>query len=85
MICPLLSLFAGSQEKYDSNINMLTEAAKHFDSQSTPVFQAVKERKKIEILSDADFETWMIEAWQYKVRLLKLLTRFVKEQDKEKV
>lgn len=85
MICPLLSLFAGSQEKYDSSINMLTEAAKHFDSQATPVFQAVRERKKIEVLSDSDFETWIIEAWQHKVRLLKLLTSFVKERDKEKV
>ena len=65
--------------------NMLTEAAKHFDSQATPVFQAVRERKKIEVLCDSDFKTWIIEAWQHKVRLLKLLTSFVKEQDKEKV
>ena len=83
MICPLLSLFAGSQENYDSNLNEITEAAMHFDSQATPVFHAVREERKIETMSNSNFETWMIETWQHKVRLLKLLTEFVKEQEKE--
>ena len=39
MVCPLLKLFAVNKEKYDSNADMIIEAAKHFDSQSTPVFQ----------------------------------------------
>ena len=79
MICPLLAIFSGTKEKYDSNIGVITEAAKHIDSQSTQVFQALNEGKKVEVMSDSEFEAWMITTNQYKVRLLKLLTKFVKE------
>jgi rhamnose utilization protein RhaD (predicted bifunctional aldolase and dehydrogenase) len=79
MICPLLAIFSGTKEKYDSNIGVITEAAKHIDSQSTQVFQALNEGKKVEIMPDTEFEAWMITTNQHKVKLLKLLTKFVKE------
>lgn len=79
MTCPLLALLAGSQEKYDSNIGIITDAAKHIDSQSTPVFQAIDERKKVQVMSDSEFDTWMMTTTQHKIKLLKLLTKFVKE------
>jgi hypothetical protein len=83
MICPLLSLFAGSQEEYDSNLDVLTEAAKHFDSQATPVFQAVSGRNKINVLNDSEFEDWLIKSYQHKAKLVRLLTRFVSEWGKQ--
>jgi hypothetical protein len=79
MVCPLLALLSGTQEKYDSNIDVITDAAKHIDSQSTLIFGAIDERKKIEVMSDSDFESWMITTSQHKVKLMKLLTKFVKE------
>lgn len=83
MICPLLSLFAGSQEEYDSNLDVLTEAAKHFDSQATPVFQAVSGRNKINVLNDSEFEDWLIKSYQHKAKLVRLLTKFVSEWGKQ--
>lgn len=79
MMCPLLMLFSGSKEKYDSNIDVITDVAMHIDSQSTSVFQALDEGKKIKVMSDPEFEAWMITTTQHKVKLMKLLTRFVKE------
>ena len=79
MVCPLLKLFAVNKEKYDSNADMILEAAKHFDSQSTPVFQDADSGNHIKTLDDVEFEKWMIKASKHKVQLLKLLTRFVKE------
>ena len=79
MVCPLLALLSGTQEKYDSHIDVITDAAKHIDSQSTLIFDAIDERKKIEVMSDSDFESWMITTSQHKVKLMKLLTKFVKE------
>ena len=79
MVCPLLALLSGTQEKYDSNIDVITDAAKHIDSQSTLIFGAIDELKKIEVMSDSDFESWMITTSQHKVKLMKLLTKFVKE------
>jgi len=82
MICPLLSLFAGSQEEYDSNLNILTEAATHFDSQATPIFQAVSRQKKIPVINDSEFEGWLVKAYRHKVELMRLLTALVNEWEK---
>lgn len=79
MICPLLMLFSGSKGKYDSNIDVITDAAMYIDSQSTPVFQALDEGKKIKVMSDPEFEAWMITTTQHKVKLLNLLTKFIRE------
>ena len=79
MMCPLLMLFSGSKEKYDSNIDVITDAAMHIDSQSTSVIQAAREGKKVVVMGDSDFETWMITTTQHKVKLLNLLTKLVKE------
>ena len=79
MICPLLALLSKTQEKYDSNIEIITEAAKHIDSQSTPVLNAIDEHKKVEVMSDSEFEKWTLTTTQHKVKLMKLLTKFVKD------
>lgn len=79
MMCPLLMLFSGSKEKYDSNIDVITDAAMHIDSQSTSVIQAAREGKKVVVMGDSDFETWMITTTQHKVKLLNLLTKFIRE------
>ena len=79
MMCPLLSLFAGSQEKYDANLTILTDAAKHFDSKATPIFQAVSAKNRIQVLDNDEFEEWLVTAWQHKVKLMRLLTRLVKD------
>lgn len=79
MMCPLIALFAGSQEKYDSQQYILTNAALHIDSQSTPILQAVKDHVKVKAMSDSEFEKWIIKSWQHKVELMKILTKMVKE------
>ena len=79
MVYPLLRLFSGTEENFDSHINIIVEAAKHFDSQSTPIFQSIGEGRKISVINDAEFEEWMIAATEHKVKLLKLLTKLVKE------
>ena len=78
-VYPLLRLFSCTKDNYDSHINIIVEAAKHFDSQSTPILQSIGEGRKISVISDAEFEEWMIAATEHKVKLLKLLTKFVKE------
>ena len=72
-----------SQEEYDSNLDVLTEAAKHFDYQATPVFQAVSGRNKINVLNDSEFEDWLIKSYQHKAKLVRLLTKFVSEWGKQ--
>lgn len=79
MVCPLLNRFSGSQEKYDSIIDDIKEAAKHNDSKSIPIFNSIDDEKKIKAMSDSEFETWMITTSQHKVKLMKLLTKLVKE------
>lgn len=79
MVCPLLKLFSETKEKFDSHLDMITDAANHFDSQSAPLFQSISDKRKMNIMSDTDFEEWMITTTQYKIKLLKLLTRFVEE------
>ena len=79
MVYPLLRLFSCTEENLNSHISIIVEAAKHFDSQSTPIFQTIGEGRKISVMSDAEFEEWMIAATEHKVKLLKLLTKFVKE------
>ena len=84
MIGPLLKMFSGTKEKFDANSEVVIEAATHYDLWTNPIFQSVRDRRKIEVMSDSDFETWMITAWQHKVKLMRLLTRLVKEWDEEK-
>ncbi len=79
MMCPLLSLFAGSQERYDANIKDITDAAKHYDGQASQIFQAVSEGNNISVLNDAEFEKWLVTAWEYKVKLMRTLTKLVKD------
>lgn len=79
MVCPLLKLFSETKEKFDSHLDMIIDAANHFDSQSAPLFQSITDKRKMDIMSDAEFEEWMITTTQYKIKLLKLLTRFVEE------
>lgn len=83
MICPLLKMFSATKEKFDANSGVIIDAATHYDLRTTPVFQAVRERRKIGVMSDPDFEAWMITAWQHKVKLMKLLKQLVKEWEKD--
>lgn len=84
MICPLLKMFSGTKEKFDANSDVIIEAATCYDLVTNPILQSVRDRRKIEVMSDSDFEKWMITAWQHKVKLMKLLTRLVKEWNEEK-
>ena len=79
MVCPLLKLFSGTTGKLYSHIDMVTEAANHIDSQSAPIFQSVEKGEKVEVMNDFEFEKWIISATKYKVKLLTLLTKFIKE------
>ena len=79
MVCPLLMLFSGTKEKYDLHVDVIYEAAKHFDSQSTPVFKSISDGRKVDVMNDSEFEEWMLADTKYKVKLLELLTKFVKE------
>ena len=79
MISPLLKMFSETKEKYDSNIKIILDAAAYFDSKSTPLLQALNDGGKVEMMSDSEFETWMLKGTQYKVKLLRLLARLVEE------
>ena len=79
MVCPLIMSFSVTMEKFDAHIDELTEPARFFDSQSAPLFQSVKDGRKVAVMNDAVFEDWMISATNYKVGLLKLLSKFVRE------
>ena len=68
-----------TKEKYDSHICVMIDAAKHFDSQSTPVFKSISNGRKVDVMNDSEFEEWMLAATKHKVKLLELLTKFVKE------
>ncbi|MBR5069285.1 MAG: hypothetical protein IKX25_07755 [Bacteroidales bacterium] len=79
MICPLLKLFAGSKEKYNSNMVLVDNAALHFDFRSKPMIEDLGSGKKVYVMEDAKFEEWMLDATAHKVKLLKLLTQYVRE------
>jgi len=79
MICPLLKLFAGSKEKYNSNMVMVDNAALHFDFRSKPLLEDLSAGRKVSVMDDDKFEEWMLDANAHKVKLLKLLTKYVRE------
>ena len=79
MIYSLVSLFSGSEEKYNENMIPMTEFAKFVDSQSSVIFKTIKDQEKIRVMSDDEYEKWMIKATRYKVDMLKLTTKLIKE------
>lgn len=79
MIYSLISLFSGSEEKYNENMIPMTEFAKFVDTQSSAIFKTIKSQEKISVMSDDEYEKWMIKATRYKVDMLRLTTRLIKE------
>ena len=79
MIYSLVSLFSGSEEKYNENMVPMTEFAKFVDSQSSAIFNTVKNKEPIEVMSDDEHEKWLLQATKYKVKMLRLVTKLVKE------
>ena len=79
MIYSLVSLFSGSEEKYNENMIPMTEFAKFVDSQSSVILKTIKDQEKIRVMSDDEYEKWMIKATRYKVDMLKLTTKLIKE------
>lgn len=79
MIYSLVSLFSGSEEKYNENMIPMTEFAKFVDSQSSAIFKTAKNKEPIEVMSDDEHEKWLLQATKYKVKMLRLLTKLVKE------
>ena len=57
----------------------MTEFAKFVDSQSSAIFKTAKNKEPIEVMSDDEYEKWMIKATRYKVDMLKLTTKLIKE------
>ena len=79
MIYSLVSLFSGSEEKYNENMVPMTEFAKFVDSQSSAIFNTVKNKEPIKVMSDDEHEKWLLQATKYKVKMLRLVTKLVKE------
>ena len=79
MIYSLISLFSGSEEKYNENMIPMIEFAKFVDTQSSAIFKTIKSQEKISVMSDDEYEKWMIKATRYKVDMLRLTTRLIKE------
>ena len=79
MIYSLVSLFSGSEEKYNENMIPMTEFAKFVDSQSSAIFKTIKDQEKIRMMSDDEYEKWLLQATKYKVKMLRLVTKLVKE------
>jgi hypothetical protein len=79
MIYSLVSLFSGSEEKYYENMIPMTEFAKFVDSQSSAIFKTAKNKEPIEVMSDDEHEKWLLQATKYKVKMLRLVTKLVKE------
>lgn len=79
MIYSLISLFSGSEEKYNENMIPMTEFAKFVDTQSSAIFKTIKSQEKIRVMSDDEYEKWMIKATRYKVDMLRLTTRLINE------
>lgn len=79
MIYSLISLFSGSEEKYNENMIPMTEFAKFVDTQSSAIFKTIKNQEKIRVMSDDEYEKWMIKATRYKVDMLRLTTKLIKE------
>jgi hypothetical protein len=79
MIYSLVSLFSGSEEKYNENMIPMTEFAKFVDSQSSAIFKTAKNKEPIEVMSDDEHEKWLLQATRYKVKMLRLVTKLVKE------
>ena len=57
----------------------MTEFAKFVDTQSSAIFKTIKDQEKIRVMSDDEHEKWMIKATRYKVDMLKLTTKLIKE------
>lgn len=79
MIYSLVCLFSGSEEQYNENMVPMVEFAKFVDSQSTPIFNATEDKKKIDVMSDEEHEKWLIKATQYKIDMLRLTTKLIKK------
>ena len=79
MIYSLISIFSGSEEKYKENMVTMTDFAKFVDSQSSKIFRTIKHNEKIEVMNDEDHEKWLIKATQYKIDMLRLTTKLIKE------
>ena len=79
MIYSLVSLFSGSEEKYYENMIPMTEFAKFVDSQSSAIFKTAKNKEPIEVMSDDEHEKWLLQATKYKGKMLRLVTKLVKE------
>ena len=79
MIYSLVSLFSGSEEKYNENMIPMTEFAKFVDSQSSAIFKTAKNKEPIEVMSDDEHEKWLLQATKYKGKMLRLVTKLVKE------
>ena len=79
MIYSLVSLFSGSEEKYNENMIPMTEFAKFVDTKSSDIFKTIKDQEKIRVMSDDEYEKWMIKATRYKVDMLRLTTKLIKE------
>lgn len=79
MIYSLVSLFSGSEEKYNENMIPMTEFAKFVDSQSSAIFKTAKNKEPIKVMSDDEHEKWLLQATIYKVKMLRLVTKLVKE------
>ena len=79
MIYSLVSLFSGSEEKYNENMIPMTEFAKFVDSQSSAIFKTAKNKEPIKVMSDDEHEKWLLKATKYKVKMLRLVTKLVKE------
>ena len=79
MIYSLISLFSGSEERYNENMIPMTEFAKFVDTQSSAIFKTIKNQEKISVMSDDEYEKWIIKATRYKVDMLRLTTKLINE------
>ena len=76
MIC---TLFFSSLELYlfflscDDGTGTLTP------SQSSAIFKTAKNKELIKVMSDDEHEKWLLQATKYKVKMLRLVTKLVKE------
>lgn len=75
MIFPLMRLFDKPSGLATENQPLVIEIASYFDEKTIPVMNYFSEGTKIQFLSNADFEEYMLQATKYKAALLRIVTQ----------
>ena len=75
MIVPLIILFDSSSGFVEKHKDYITEAAHYFDAKANPVFSLAYDGKKMQFLSDKEFEDYLVKATRYKAGLLRIATQ----------